>query len=143
MIQRIQTIFLFLAAAASFAGLALPFATTGQPVAASRLFDDQTFTLMDNEILLAAFLLAGAIWLIDIFLFRNRPLQIRLAYIGILVLLFGIGLGASFFFRDPAVERAQVAIGVGLPIVALIAAILARNAIRKDEKLVRSADRLR
>jgi hypothetical protein len=146
MIQRVQTIFLTLAAAACFSLLGLPFATTGQPVAASALFADARYTVSDQTPLLALFSLAGALALIAIFFFKNRRLQMRLAAGAAIALLLGAGL-AIFFFLQPseaiagAQPRAQF--GALMPLAALTLLWLAHRAIRKDERLVRSMDRLR
>lgn len=81
----------------------------------------------------------------DIFLFRNRMLQLRLARIAafaevvfIVFIFFAINL-----FKEENGLDIQYKWGIGLPVVALILLILAGRNILKDEKLVRSADRLR
>jgi hypothetical protein len=146
MIQRIQSVFLFLAAAAGFGVLALPFATTSTDVQASGLFADKTYSTGDSIGLLILFALAGALSLAAIFLYQNRKLQLKIGKIALGADLFGLALAAVLFWQDSANTAASnISGGVGalLPIFYLVFAVLALRAIKKDEALVRSADRLR
>ena len=146
MIQRIQSIFLFLAAASGFGVLALPFATTSADVQASSLFADKTYSSGDSIGLLILFLLAGALSLAAIFLYQNRKLQLKIGKIALGADLFGLALAVALFWQDSAnTATASISSGVGafLPVVYLVFGVLALRAIKKDEALVRSADRLR
>lgn len=143
MIQRIQSIFLLLAAASCFVLFALPLADTDKVEANSVLFADAEFTLFDAPVLLGLIAAAGAILLIGIFLYSNRKLQGTLSMLSIALIAGGIGYGFYILSNDAAQNMATVASGTVLPLVAIIFAYLARVYINKDEKLVRSADRLR
>lgn len=143
MIQRIQSVFLFLAAAVCLVLFTLPVATTSTPEAASGLFADGQYTLSDDPILMGFFGLAGLLLVLGIFLFRNRPLQIRLSWLSIALVLGGVGYGFYLLSTDEAQDEAQAAIGIALPLLAIALAYLAKTYIHKDERLVRSADRLR
>lgn len=143
MIQRIQSVFLFLAAVACLVLFALPVATTNTPEAASALFSDGQYTLSDDPVLMGFFAFAGLLLLGGIFLFRNRPLQIRLSWLSIAIILGGVGYGFYLLSADQAQDEAQVGSGIALPLLAIILAYLAKTYIHKDERLVRSADRLR
>lgn len=143
MIQRIQSVFLFLAAVACLVLFALPVATTNTPEAASALFSDGQYTLSDDPVLMGFFAFAGLLLLGGIFLFRNRPLQIRLSWLSIAIILGGVGYGFYLLSADQAQNEAQVGSGIALPLLAIILAYLAKTYIHKDERLVRSADRLR
>lgn len=143
MIQRIQTVFLILASALSAGTFGLPFATTEEAVAQSDLFADATYSVMDKPIMIGAVAIAIVVWLVAIFLFNNRKLQMNVGLAGIIILSFAIGFGGMEFYNDSAKAVAQPAVGIALPILAIIFAILAMNNIKKDEKLVRSVDRLR
>ncbi len=143
MIQRIQSVFLLLAALACFLLFALPVATTNSPEASSALFADSEYTLSDDPVLMGFFALAGLLLLVGIFLFRNRPLQIRLSWLGIALVLGGLGYGFYLLSTDAAQEAAQPAAGLSMPLLVIILAYLAKTYIHKDERLVRSADRLR
>ncbi|MEM1325615.1 MAG: DUF4293 domain-containing protein [Bacteroidota bacterium] len=149
MIQRIQSIFLFLAGSASFGMFGLPFASTDQPIAQSDLFSDSAYTITDNIALMILFIGAGALSLIAIFMFKNRPLQINLSRVAFVASIIGLVLGIILFINDEITKLAAQmpeptdGLGVLLPIVAAVMLLLAMRAIGKDEKLVRSSDRLR
>ena len=81
---------------------------------------------------------------INIFFFRNRTLQKRMCVI-IMVLLAGF----NFWVLQSAqsipggLKDVSVSVGAFLPILAIIFCFLAFRGIRNDERLIRSADRLR
>lgn len=145
MIQRIQTIFLLLAGAAFGALFALPFATSDKT--SPDLLSDRTFDVMDNPILM---ILAGVgvlVSLISIFMFKNRKTQIKLGYIMIILGIL-IPIAAYLLFTNEAPnipEEANISDGIGayIPFAAIILALLANRFIKKDDKLVKSMDRLR
>ncbi|RMG85058.1 MAG: DUF4293 family protein [Bacteroidetes bacterium] len=145
MIQRIQTIFLIVAAAAALTLFVFPFANTSQSIPDS-YFADQDFDVFDHISLIIAFALAGALTLVSIFLYKNRPLQIKLVWGGVLANIAGL-VFAILLFRDAKMhlDKVQISenIGAFLPAVFVIAGLLAIRYIRKDEEIVRSADRLR
>ncbi len=86
--------------------------------------------------------------LVTIFRFKNRKSQSGLTWLNILIT---IGLQAWLFFKitnfrsDPANSTLQgyYWIGTFLPFITLILLFMAKSGIRKDEKLVKSLDRLR
>jgi len=146
MIQRIQSIFLLLAGAASFGLFGAPFATTPEAVDASGIFQDGVFNLEDSLALLIFFVIAGALSLLAIFLFRNRKTQMLVTRFAFIINLIGLILGIVLFMQDSGQwEGSNVNDGLGLylPIVACVLLVLALRYIQKDEKLVRSSDRLR
>ena len=141
MIQRIQSVWLFLAAlvmATIFYFPSYKFSGTSQlPLTIGTDF---------IGIILAA--LSIVLSLFTIFRFKNRKSQIGLTWINILLC---IGLQAWLFVRinnftsDPV--NANIAgyywVGTFLPLATLILLFMAKAGIRKDEKLVKSLDRLR
>jgi hypothetical protein len=147
MIQRIQTIFLALASAASFSLLALPFARSSKP--ASGVFSDQVYNIQDHVALMVAFLLGAVLSLGAIFLYQNRQAQMKLVRVAFVVLIIGLILAVVLFFNESKANEAmasvEVSAGLGLyvPILALVLKGLALRAINKDERTVRSIDRLR
>ncbi|MBI1223627.1 MAG: DUF4293 family protein [Bacteroidetes bacterium] len=146
MIQRIQSIFLLLAAASGFGVMALPFASTNEAVQSSSLFSDKVYTTTDNIGLLVLFAVAGALSVAAIFLYNNRQLQLRIGRIALIADILGIVLAVILFWQDLSnISSSAVNDGVGgyLPFTFLIFSVLALRAIKKDEALVRSADRLR
>jgi LPXTG-motif cell wall-anchored protein len=143
MIQRIQSIFLLLGSGACFSLFGLPVADTETVQPESALFADQKFTLLDNPILMILIGLAGLLLLGGIFLYKNRKLQSTLSKLSIAMITGGIGLGFYLLSTDTAQEVATFASGTVFPVIAIVLAYLANFYINKDEKLVRSADRLR
>lgn len=145
MIQRIQTIFLLLAAACIFSLFAFPFASTPADIP-NTAFADQVFDINDQIIMLALFVLSGALAVVSIFLFRNRKLQMRLTLLSFVLNLVGIIVSVIYYAQalktiDNQSDKDEL--GRFLPLAALVFAILAYRFIRKDEKLVKSMDRLR
>lgn len=143
MIQRIQSIFLLIAAIASFALLGTPFASAKKTIA-SPIFADSVYNLNDHIALLLIFVVAGALALSSIFLFKNRATQMRIASISMVANLIGVGFALFLLFQNK-VDFNSLALSVGafLPVIAIVFELLANRFIRKDEKLVRSMDRLR
>jgi glucan phosphoethanolaminetransferase (alkaline phosphatase superfamily) len=146
MIQRIQSLFLLLAAGMAFGLFALPFASTGSEIATSSIFSDATYDLNDHIGLLVLFGLAGVLALVSIFLFKNRQLQMTLSRFALIANLLGMILAVIIFWQDlqgmgDAVPNDQA--GAYLPLGFILFAFLALRFIGKDDKLVRSMDRLR
>jgi len=144
MIQRIQTVFLFLAALAAGFQLLFPF-LLGQSALA--VFADGQFNVFDNPGLLGLSVLSGALGLVSIFLFANRPLQARLAGLGLLVSVLALILLIftlyQIYSQLPPGAPLRMGAGLGLAPLAMLLFLLALRAIRKDEALVKSMNRLR
>ncbi len=150
MIQRIQTLWLLFAVASAAGAFALPFfqvASEGVTIRTTSALADGALTPQDNAGLLGLGVLAILTALAAIFLFKNRPLQIRLASagVGIGILLIGLTILAINMARAELSEQAVARLGWGaaLPVVYTICCWLAVRAIRRDVALVRSMDRLR
>jgi hypothetical protein len=81
-------------------------------------------------------------------LYKNRPKQIRLTNIAVMLnILFIL---AVLFIYIPMIERKTGikpdyagGIGIYMPVISLMFLVLANRSIKRDEKLVRSSDRLR
>lgn len=145
MIQRIQSVFLLLAAVSFGILFVLPMASSNEK--ATDFFSDQVFTITDHPVLLILTLTGILVALIAIFLYSNRSLQVKLGY---LVLLLAICLPLTAFLllnNQTTVMDATVQVdnqpGILVPLGALLFGALAIFNIRKDEKLVKSMDRLR
>ena len=147
MIQRIQSIFLFFAAACAFGLFALPFASTSSAVTASQIFADRLFNLQDNIGLLVLFGLAGLLAFVSIFLFKNRKTQLLVGRIAIVANIIGLVMAIVLYYNDSDTIAENVTIndemGLYLPLGFLIFGLLAQRFITKDDKLVKSMDRLR
>ena len=146
MIQRIQTVYLLLAVIAESLLTIFPFANSNKAIAASSLFEDAAYTIFDNPAMLALFGVAAALFLVAVFLFKNRKLQLQISTMAMIVILIGIGFTGFLLGQDQknivdAVVNPQV--GIALPLIGLILALLANRAIRKDDKLVKASNRLR
>jgi Domain of unknown function (DUF4293) len=145
MIQRIQSLFLVLTAGVFGILFKLPFATSDKPSA--QFLADKVFDITDHPALLGLAILGAALALISIFMFKNRKLQLRLGY---LIIIMAILLPAVAFLLftnesasiDPTVQVYDQ-VGMFLPLGAILFASLANYFIRKDDKLVKSMDRLR
>ncbi|MCC6461557.1 MAG: DUF4293 domain-containing protein [Saprospiraceae bacterium] len=149
MIQRIQSIFLFLSAGALGGQFALPYGQTAadNPARSLPALADGAFNPLDNIGLLGLTALGAILSLVAIFLFRNRMLQARLAGLGVLItllLLVLVGISSKTTLDQiPEGGSMQLSAGLAMPVLALLFNWLAGRAIRKDEALVRSMDRLR
>ena len=131
MIQRIQTVYLL---AATFAGLLMFIVPTA-------VVDERTgigMYVYDSIGALIALIFASAFALIAVSLFKNRKLQMKISLLS--AILFVLTFVAAFY---DVVDFENKQFGLGLPLIAAFLVFIGRNAINKDEKLVRSADRLR
>ena len=139
MIQRIQSIWLLLAAAACFLTLRLSF-YSGNVVQEdqTRLFT--SLTAMSNIWLMILTFFLGTGILVIIFLFRDRKLQMKLTIVAILLAVVNIVL----FFGELK-KFAEGSFDLASPIVFIVPVflILAARGIYKDQKLIKSLDRLR
>ncbi len=144
MIQRIQSLFLLLASAASFGLFGLPFARSEE--SGIDIFIDTRYDLSDHIGLSVIFGLAGLLALATIFLFNRRKFQLRFTIMTLGVVLIGLAFTVIFFFQNvpnPGAMQIDPGLGLGLIGLAIVLLLLAYRFIRKDEKLVRSMDRLR
>ena len=144
MIQRIQSLFLLLSSAAFWTEFALPFATTD--VASQGVMNDLVYNIHDSPVLIGLTIIGGLVTLSAIFLFNNRPLQKRLSYLGIVMAILLPLIAFLLIYNErtgDALSTINYDLGIFPPLVALIFAVLAGRAIGKDDKLVKSMDRLR
>ena len=138
MIQRIQSIFLLLNAIVMGINFKLPFATSSNT--AQTLFADGLYNVNDNHIILGLVGLSIVLSLIIMFLFKNRKLQLKLSLVSFIVIGALIGLLVLDFSKF---QEYTIGLGTGSPVCALIFSTLAYIYIKKDDKLVKSMDRLR
>lgn len=152
MIQRLQTIFLAMAAIvmAFLFNRNISFASAETPLPPGHtdsVLADGIYNTQDHIILLVLVILGILIPIITIFLYKNRPLQMKLSRLTIALIALSIILTVVFFYLDyntlaTAIE-VKMQFGYVIPVIAIIFLALAVRFIKKDEKLVRSADRLR
>lgn len=155
MLQRIQSIYLLLASLALFALFLFPLVhnvyVDSKPltIMVTGVFQDingqQTHTQFFVGLTIVTAVI-GLIPLVVIFLYKNRKLQISLCYSTMLVII-----GYSFWMAQMAkkimgsieIDTHNWGIGLLLSTISLLFVLLAIKAIQRDEKLVKSADRLR
>jgi hypothetical protein len=135
MIQRIQSIWLLLAAAASFASLKLTFYSGYKD---NNLFEELKGS--SNFVLMILSVAVGLLALITIFLFKNRTLQIRLTLLGIVLQAAVLLL---YFQQTKTYVQGNFTLTSAVSFIIPLFFILAWLGIRKDEKLIKSMDRLR
>ncbi len=157
MIQRVQTIYLFLAVLSAIITFFVPYANfySGDvklgEYAMFGVFNVQSDVLeMSSPFAFPAWvfgILAVLAPVAAILLFKNRPVQLRVARLTYLVnlsywvyLIFAIDATADQVFTNADVLHNA---GFYLPIIAAVFAFLGVRGIKKDEALVKSLDRIR
>ncbi|KXH83087.1 MULTISPECIES: DUF4293 domain-containing protein [Chryseobacterium] len=129
MLQRIQTIWTLLAVLA-----AVFLFITGQDV-------DVFGNIPVVDISCIALVLTGAL---SIFSFKNRKRQILLNTFGIIINALLIGVLAYWLLNlSGGIQIPEKGIEPIFPLIAVICLLIANVFIRKDERLVKSVDRLR
>lgn len=143
MIQRIQTVYFLLAALCSgLLSFFLPsYIDKGEQVKLTELLlsENMWFVLMGS-----LFVLSTILSIIALLLFSNRKNQIVLTRINILINFFLLGIMVYQLLALPG-EAAATEKGIGsfLPLLTIVLLSLANKAVIKDERLVKSVDRLR
>jgi hypothetical protein len=137
MIQRIQTIYLILTfLAVGVLPFIFPLWT---------LSDGKDYFFMQNQFYVILFGLSTAITIYSIITFKKRQTQFvanRLTIVLNLILL-GLFVYHSLNLSGETLVVSEKGIGMFLPILAIVFLVLANKAIKKDEDLVKSVDRLR
>ncbi len=137
MLQRIQTIYLTIALLidAVFPYLfPLWILKTGK-----------NFFFMGDMTYVILFGLSTMLSLISIISFKKRQLQFVLGRLNIILnlILLGLFVYRSLNLSGEAQVVSEKGIGMFLPIISIVLLVLANKAIKKDEDLVKSVDRLR
>jgi len=144
MIQRIQSLLLFLATIVS-GGLIFVFniwsTLKKEPVFAFDTITNQSLLTKSIGLL---FLISAILSIITIFLFKNRKLQFVMNRINILLNFLLIGF-IVYHLQTLSGEMkiSEKGIGSFLPIASVFLLVFANRYIKKDEDLVKSVDRLR
>lgn len=145
MIQRIQSIYLLLAALVFGSLFIIPFALSDQP--ATPFLSDKDYDVNDHAALLGLTLTGIILSFVTILLFRKRKVQLRMGYL-IMVIAILIPVIAFILFTQasqalPDFVDMRDQFGLFIPALAILFTALANRSIKKDEKLVKSMDRLR
>lgn len=154
MIQRIQTIYLFIAAAVAVVCLSMPVGTFVAQGVGLRM-EMYNLIVVNNaavqqydhsaSALFFVLLASAAMSLMTIFKFNKRKVQAKMCVTANIFIVVWYALYAFFAYTLQSKYTATFEIQwvVALPVVCFILNILARRAILKDEALVRAADRIR
>ena len=110
----------------------------------------EMLTTLQKLIITLLVIVVLVVALVSVFMFRKRSTQITLCKLNIL-LLAGLIFTVSYYLDkglsmiaafDPESEI-NYKVGIAFPMVSIILTFLASRAIKKDEQLVRAADRVR
>lgn len=136
MIQRIQTIYLLLSAAVSAGLIFVLHLWTNS--------EDVLVFAKDEYLYLGLFLGSALLSLISIFNFKNRKFQFVLGRLNIILNFILLGFFVYQLLIPPGESNiSEKGVGIFIPILSIVLLVLANKAIKKDEDLVKSVDRLR
>lgn len=147
MIQRIQSVWLLLAALCNAGLLWFDFYRT--EISTNGITMSTAVRVNDHYPSLLLSLVITLMPLVTIFLFKQRKQQRTMAVLGI---VFTIGFISQMIMRTSNLSNSIPAgstgtstywIGAILPVIAIVFLVMAIRGINKDEKLVKSLDRLR
>ena len=136
MIQRIQSLYLIVAILLNgVLSFYLPLWTTS---------DNVEIYALSQPVALSLFLISVLISIITLFSFKRRKRQFILGRINIILNFVLVGVFAYWTLSLPGeMDISEKGIGMLLPIISIVFIALANKAIKKDEDLVKSVDRLR
>lgn len=144
MIQRIQSLYLLiiiLISVLSIIFLNLWMQSDALEIRVLSLFQSDNWMFKTLSIL---YFLSPVLALISLLNFKSRKRQLVLNNINVLANLFLLGFLVFFLFNlSGEVVVSEKGIGSFLPLVSIVLLLLANRAIRKDENLVKSIDRIR
>ena len=137
MIQRIQTLYLLLA-----------FVTTSILLFFIPLWilkDGKEFYFMQSQVYTIVLGLSTALTLLSVVSYKKRQNQFVIGRLNIILnlILLGLFVYRSLNLSGETLAVSEKGIGMFLPVLAIVFLVLANKAIKKDEDLVKSVDRLR
>jgi NADH:ubiquinone oxidoreductase subunit 2 (subunit N) len=136
MIQRLQSVWMFFAAVIAFLTLTFPF-YTGMYVPTGQF---QKLMPQENILLLILTCALGTILIVNIFLFKNRKLQLRLCIVSLLVEIL---LLVVYMRETKNYFNGTFTFWAGAHIFIFAFIVASAMYINKDEKLIRQSNRLR
>ncbi|MDQ3393798.1 MAG: DUF4293 domain-containing protein [Bacteroidota bacterium] len=166
MIQRVQSIFLFLVGMCMFLVLFFPLwekvSIEDQQVATLSAYSLTLYTIdtttletapgliseMQTYYIAIVSILAALVAFYSIFKYKNRLTQMKLGALNSLLMaaVLGVSLYIATSYGNPMLRpevEGSYKLGFFFPAFALIFNVLSNRFIRRDEKLVRSVDRIR
>lgn len=136
MIQRIQSVYLLIVV---LLGAVLPFFL---PVWSTE--EGTSVFATDQFMIMTVFGASAVLALVTIFIYKKRKLQISLGRLNIILNFILLGFFVYWSLTLPGeMQISQKGIGMFLPILSIVFLAMANKAIKKDEALVKSADRIR
>lgn len=138
MIQRIQSVWLLLASIFDAVTFRFPFYVGDWQKDTAPAIIDLNAKLTTPLTIVTV--LTGVLAFVNIFLFNNRKLQLRLTYLG---LLLSAVLLALYFLEIGNFYNGDMALWCLFYFAVFVFYLLAARGIRHDQKLIKSLDRLR
>jgi len=143
MLQRIQTLYLLISSILS-GGIVFILSfwnNNGKEIYLLDLLYETNWMLISLPV---AFVISSVMSLISIFLYKNRKKQIVLNRFNIVVNFYLLGIIVyQLLIISGESKISEKGIGLIVPVLAVVLLALATKAILKDDKLVKSVDRLR
>lgn len=135
MLQRIQTFYLFLSALCSgVLYFILPLT----------IIDSKPYFALERPEFLTLFMASTLLAVVAIVKFKSRQTQFVLGRLNILLNLILLGLFIYRLFNLPnQLQNFEKGPAMFLPIISVVLLALANKAIKKDDALIKSVDRLR
>ena len=144
MLQRIQTLYLFISAILS--SIVIYMVPLWKDKGGMEIFESDVLLSDDWRLvsIAVAFILSGILSFLSIFMFKNRSRQIGLNRFNIVINFYLLGIIVYYLLMLPGESQiSEKGIGIFIPIIVIVLLALANKSIIKDEKLVKSVDRLR
>ena len=144
MLQRIQSVYIFIAILLSgLVSFLLPFwsGENGNTLYLSSMLAGGDVTYLIVPIF---FIISGLLSFLSLISYKNRTRQIINNRINIVINFFLLGIIVYHLLKLPGeLNVSEKGIGVFIPLIVIVFLALANKAIIKDDKLVKSVDRLR
>ena len=155
MLQRVQSIYLLISSLALYTLFLFPFAHDvylgGKPstIMVTGVFQDvngQRTHIQFFVALTIAAVVVGLLPVFVVFLYKDRKQQIGCCYITIMMIIgysFWMAQAVKNVMGSTEIDTHNWGIGLFMTAISLLFIVLAVKAIQRDDKLVKSADRLR
>ncbi len=149
MIQRIQTLWLFLAMVLAVLMYFFPVIELSSDNSLMIYSYDAISFAGISGLIQTGYIIAGLLGLIAffsfvaIFLYKKRVLQMRFCTVISLLDIFLVILIVVFSFNEAKNPGITIGLSAILPLIIFILVLMARRAVHRDELLVKAADRIR